>query len=184
MIAFFSEPLLLLWTRDPILASQTAGLLSLLALVQLVSGLMYVPHNLQLAYGWTSLELKIYLVAIALVVPLTFWAAPRYGAIGCSWILLGLGLCQLIIGVKIMFKKILIHESRNWYVNDLLIPLITAALVSGAGRLFFPNSSNYIIQGLFLVCTLTCTVFLSAMSSFYMRQQVIETFKRLKNSEA
>lgn len=181
MIAFFSEHLLLLWTRDAQLSSQTAGLLRLLVLVQLISSLMYVPHNLQLAYGWTSLELKIYSVAIVIVVPLTLWTAPRYGAIGCSWILLTLGLGQLIIGVQIMFKKILTHERKKWYLYDLMIPLVTATFVSGTAKAIFPSSSNYIVQGLTLGLTLICATFLSAMAGFYTRQQVMVIIKRFKS---
>lgn len=180
LIAMFSKPVLLLWTRDVELANQTADLLSVLVLVQLVSALMYMPHYVQLAHGWTSLELKIYLVALVFIVPLIFWSAPRYGAIGTAWVLLALGLGQLIIGLPLMFRRIIKTEKREWFVHDIVIPLTAAAIVAGLARTVFSVSSSDVEQLLMLATISICTIFVAAMAASYTRQQLSKCFLELR----
>ena len=176
IIALFAEPLLLLWTRDADIANQTASILSILVLVQLISGLMHVPHYAQLAYGWTTLELKIYSLAIIFIVPLVFWSAPRYGALGTSWVLLALGLGQLLIGLPFMFCRILKNEKYNWYVYDMILPIISAVITATLLRSIFIKlcSSSLSIQLLTIVITSFCTFFAAAMSASYTRIELLK----------
>lgn len=128
MLAAFGEELLLLWTGDRLLARHVAPLLALLACGTLLNGFMHMPYMLQLAGGWTSLTVRINLVAVALLVPAILWVTPRYGVIGAAWAWILLNLGYIIVGIRFMHRRLLAAEKWRWYLDDLLKP---ALLIGG-----------------------------------------------------
>ncbi len=130
VLAVFAKPILLMWTRDVELAQRSAPLLSLLAIGNLLNGLMVLPYQTQLAHGWTSLTIRINIVAVLLVIPAILWATPRYGGEGAAWIWLGLNAGYLLIGVQFMYHRILRGEKSRWYLQDVVGPLLGALAVT------------------------------------------------------
>ncbi|MBL1259521.1 MAG: oligosaccharide flippase family protein [Thiotrichaceae bacterium] len=130
MLIVFSERILLLWTGDPELTGQVAPIMSVLALGTFLNGLMWMPYQMQLAHGWTSLSIRINIVAVILLVPAILWVVPIYGAIGTAWVWVVLNAGYCLIGVHFMYRRILISEKWIWYRNDVLIPIIVAAAVA------------------------------------------------------
>ena len=126
----FAETILQLWTRDPLLASRSATLLSLLALGNLLNGLMWIPYQTQLVHGWTSLTTRINIVSVVIIVPAILWATPRYGAEGAGWVWVSLNAGYVLIGIHFMYRKILTAEKWRWYGQDVLQPLLAATLVA------------------------------------------------------
>lgn len=141
VLIFFAETFLALWTQDAQLAEKVAPLLSLLALGNLLNGLMWIPYQTQLAHGWTGLALKINVVAVSLLVPAILWAVPLYGAIGaaCVWVLLNVG--YVLFSTHFMFNIILKAEKWNWYKNDVVIPLGLGCMVAVFSKLAWEPSS-------------------------------------------
>lgn len=180
VIVQFSETLLLLWTHDLEIAERTADLLSLLVLVQLVSGLMYIAHYAQLAHGWITLELRIYSIATALIVPLLLWVTPVYGAIGAAGVLLALGIGQLIIGLSYMFRRIMVGEKFNWYVQDMAIPLAAALGFTGITRAYITMPQDYLAQLLLMVGILVCTLLAGVITASHTRKILQEYCGELK----
>jgi len=123
VLIFFSKTFLLLWSQNTELAEQVAPLLSILMLGNLLNGLMWVPYQTQLAYGWTSLTVLINIAAVLLIVPAIFWVAPRYGGIGVAWAWVGLNAAYVLVGIHFMYRRILTQEKWRWYGEDILIPL-------------------------------------------------------------
>ncbi len=72
LLSFFSHEVLLLWTRDPLIAANAAPLLSLLSLTMTCYGLTQVAYALQLALGLTRLALVQNLAVLSLLLPLTY----------------------------------------------------------------------------------------------------------------
>ena len=66
------------------------------------------------------MTIGINLVAVALLVPAVFWAAPRYGAIGAAWVWVMLNVGYLIFMIYFMQRRILKTETWGWYRNGLL----------------------------------------------------------------
>lgn len=128
MLAAFGEDLLLLWTDDMLLARHVAPLLALLACGTLLNGFMHMPYMLQLASGWTSLAVRINLVAVAFLVPAILWATPRYGAIGAAWVWILLNVGYIVVGIQFMHRRLLAADKWRWYCNDVLKP---ALLIGG-----------------------------------------------------
>jgi O-antigen/teichoic acid export membrane protein len=123
VMILFGETFLRLWTQNVELAGRIAPLLSLLMLGNLLNGLMWVPYQAQLAYGWTSLTVKVNVVAVAVIVPSILLVTPRYGAIGAAWVWVILNLGYVLIAAQFMYRHILRIERWRWYIHDILLPL-------------------------------------------------------------
>ena len=132
VLVLFSETLLRLWTQNPELAVRTAPLLSLLALGNMLNGLMHMPYMTQLAHGWTSLTVRINIIAVIIIVPAILWATTRYGAEGAAWVWVVLNAGYLLLGIHFMYRRILTREKWRWYGQDVLMPLGAGMFCAGA----------------------------------------------------
>ena len=130
VVSVFSEDVLFLWTRDSELSQRVAPILSLLIIAHLFNALTHIPYYLQLAYGWTGLIVRFGIIAIAIFVPIVIWVTPRYGAEGAAWSLVVLNIGYMLFVVHFMHRKILLKEKRDWFLYDVLGPLMAALLVT------------------------------------------------------
>jgi len=130
ILIVYADRILLLWTGDPALTKQVAPVMAVLVLGTFLNGLMWVPYQMQLAYGWTSLSVRINFIAVLFLIPAILWLVPIYGAMGAAWAWVGLNFFYVFIGVHFMYRKILVDEKWRWYIHDILLPLLAA--VGGA----------------------------------------------------
>ena len=77
VLMIFGERVLLVWTSDAALTRQVAPLLSILALGTLLNGLVWIPYQMQLAHGWTTLAIKINVIAVLLFAPAIVLVVPH-----------------------------------------------------------------------------------------------------------
>jgi len=166
VLMLFSETFLRLWTQDSILAVRTAPLLSLLVLGNLLNGLMWVPYQTQLAFGWTSLTVKVNVVAVALIIPTIVLVTPHYGSVGAAWAWACLNLGYVLIAALFMYRRILKTEKLRWYLEDLLAPLGAGSLIALFLKLFWQNANSQLLQFLqvLLAYLLVCVTSLLAAS--------------------
>lgn len=157
----FAETILYLWTQDFALASRSANLVRLLALGNLLNGLMWIPYQAQLAHGWTGLGIRINAVSVLLIVPAIFWATPRYGAEGAAWVWVCLNAGYVLVGIHFMYRKILTQEKKRWYLNDTLFPLSCATIVTFIVHSIAPSTTHPITQ----IIVLTIATSLSLMAA-------------------
>lgn len=139
VLMIFGEDLLVLWTRDVTLARATAPLVALLALGALLNGLMNIPYNLQLAYGWSGFAVRVNMVAVAILAPAILWVTPRYGAVGAAWVWVILNTGYVLITIHFMHRRLLTREKWAWYISDLGVPLVAASTVAAVALLLKPN---------------------------------------------
>ncbi|MEQ9623698.1 lipopolysaccharide biosynthesis protein [Coleofasciculus chthonoplastes] len=162
VLIVFSETFLQLWTQNPELVKNTAPLLRLLVLGNLLNGLMWIPYQTQLAHGWTKLTVCINIVSVLLIVPAIFWATPRYGAVGAAWVWVSLNLGYVLIGIHFMYRRILKTEKWRWYRQDVLYPLLAALAVATTIGWILPDWVEILPQLATLtvasICTFTATV--------------------------
>lgn len=142
ILMVFSERILLLWTADPILTGKVAPIVQVLALGTFLNGLMWIPYQMQLAHGWTSLAVKINSVAVLFLIPVLFLVVPVYGAMGAAWVWVMLNFGYCLIGVHFMFRRILKEEKWSWYFNDIIVPFSVAGLTTLLCSQFLPEDSN------------------------------------------
>ena len=130
VMIIYSQLILELWTSDRELARRSATLLSLLALGNLLNGLMWMPYQTQLAHGWTGLAMKMNTACIIFMVPVIFWVTPRFGAEGAAWVWVTLNTCYVLLGIQFMHRRILKNEKWRWYWQDVLRPLLAGLSVA------------------------------------------------------
>ena len=181
----FAGSILRLWIRDAELASHSEALLIPLAASSLLSGLMWIPYQTQLAHGWTSLGIRINLVAVTFIIPAILWAVPRYGAEGAAWTYVSLNAGYVIIGIHFMYRKILTTEKWRWYIQDLLIPIASSFFICGCFKWLipFPSATAQQIWMLILICSLALLAAAIAASTIrkLLLTRIFHLFKVLKN---
>lgn len=172
----FAQQILLLWTGDPSLSRQTAPLLSILTLGTLLHGLMWIPYQMQLAHGWTSLGVKINAVAVATLVPLLIWLVPRYGALSAAWAWVGLNTGYLLLEIYFMHRRIIPREKRRWYLQDLLAPIGAGGLVAALCRWLLPGDLGKLPEFAALILIATVVVGAGALAAPAVRRSLIAQF--------
>lgn len=178
LLVVFGHALLLVWTGDPRLAAQAAPLLRVLAIGTLFNALMWMPYHLQLAHGWTSLTIRINVLAVATLVPLILFVAPRYGAIGTAWVWLGLNATYLTVGVTLMHRRLLPAAKWGWYLNDVAKPLFAACLAALLARWLAPDDLPRFEQIAVLALAAASTVAASASAVQGVRHTAMDGLRR------
>lgn len=162
-VAFFAPEIMFLWMRDSTTVEQTQLLVTLLSVGNMLLGLMVLPYALQLAHGWTSLNLVTNLVFIVLLVPLLSWLAPQYGAPAAAWLWLLLNAGYVCVCVPIMHRRLLPREIWRWYANDIAMSAVPAILVLGSARVLFgsqlaPTTTALALGGTFVAAQLAAVL--------------------------
>jgi len=169
----FAEVILQLWTRDNQLARHSANLLRLLALGNLLNGLMWIPYQTQLAHGWTGLATRINIAAVIIIVPAFILVIPHYGAEGAGYVWVGLNACYVLFGIYFMHRKILITEKWQWYQRDVLQPLLIAASVTILLAWTMPKNIPYNYKLVWLAATSILTLLVTAFGTAHIRHGLL-----------
>lgn len=138
LLAFFAGGILFMWSGRPAFAEKASPILAIIAIGTFLNGLMHMPYQLQLASGWTGLAVRTNLVAVILLAPAIFWIAPRYGAVGVAWLWVGLNAGYVLIQVPAMHRRLIPSAKWQWYLMDVLLPVIGAFGVGLLAREFQP----------------------------------------------
>jgi O-antigen/teichoic acid export membrane protein len=178
VMIFFGETFLRVWTQNADLAARTAPLLSILMLGNLLNGLMWIPYQTQLAHGWTSLTVKVNIVAVAVIVPAIMLVTPRYGAIGAAWAWVGLNLGYVLLAAQLMYQRILKRQKWRWYLQDLLMPLGAGTIVALPLRFFLPRPEQTTGEILNLLLATSIVTFASMIAASSTRAQFVAYLKK------
>lgn len=173
LLAFFSYEIMLLWTNDPMIASNSAGLVTLLVVGTIFHGMTYLPYALQLAHGWASLRFYVNLVAIILLVPMLFIMVNYYQAIGAAAVWLVLNICYVFFDILIMHGRILKGEQWRWYFEDIGLPLVASMVIIGIGKWMFPTDASQLFLILYLAAVLISAYIVAAISTPQSRMLLI-----------
>ncbi len=165
----FAKTVLQLWTHNADLANRSATLLGLMALGNLLNGLMWIPYQTQLAHGWTSLTTRINIISVSIIVPAILWATPRYGAEGAAWVWISLNTGYVLIGIHFMYRKIMTGEKWNWYRQDIFQPLGVAAMVATLSAWTMPADLAYFHKLAWLMAASTVTLLATAFAANHVR---------------
>ena len=135
---FHAEPLIFLWTGDGSIAARTVPLVVLLTTGTLLACLTCASNSLQLAAGFTDLNLLNNIVWIV-ALPIAFYATRQYGAEGATVMWLVSGLVNLTVAPTLFHRRMLKGEQTRWYLIDLGIPAGVAAVV-GSGSMWLTGA--------------------------------------------
>ena len=174
ILIVFADRILRLWTADPALTEQVAPIMMVLALGSFLNGLMWMPYQLQLAHGWTSLTIRINTVAVVLLIPAILWLVPIYGAIAAAWAWVALNAGYLVFGVYFMHRRLLTTEKWHWYRQDIMIPLIAAIAATLLCRWVMPADLGRLGELCVLIACSGCVLLVSAVAAPLVRTQLVQ----------
>jgi O-antigen/teichoic acid export membrane protein len=172
VLMIFGDRVLLLWTSDPALSQQVAPLMTVLALGTLFNGLMWIPYQLQLAHGWTTLTIKVNSVAVGILIPAILWVVPIYGAIGAAWVWVTLNAGYLLFAIYFMHRRLLPTEKWRWYRQDVVIPLVAAMATAWLCRWVMPEDMGKLGEFGVLLLSSGCVLIASAMTAPMVRHEL------------
>lgn len=158
ILVAFAWRVILVWTDNQKLTEAVAPLVQVLAAGTALNIFLWIPYQLQLANGWTSLTIKVCAAATLILVPAIIWVVPRYGALGAGFVWLLLNIGQLLVTVNLMHNRLLTTERWLWYGRDIALPLVTAAGVAFACRIILPVTSNRLFEAGLIALASACTL--------------------------
>jgi O-antigen/teichoic acid export membrane protein len=174
VLAFFSDHLVLLWTRDVELTRVVAPLVSLLVIGNMLNGLMNLPYSLQLAHGWTRLAVTVNLVAVVTLVPAIYLGVKAFGVIAAPivWIVLNSG--YIAMTVPLMHRKLLPDEMWKWYARDVLMPMVAVSV--GVGVVWLLASVAFLETPIVSAGVLALAMMLAMSGAAFAMPQVLRQF--------
>jgi O-antigen/teichoic acid export membrane protein len=122
LLCFFSGGVVFMWSGNQDLVRNTAPLLSILVIGSFLNGLSYLPYQLQIAHGWTSLLLKIHTFVTLVFIASLLLIVPIYGAEGAAWVWVALNAVYILLSSHFMHRRLLLDQKWNWYFFDVLLP--------------------------------------------------------------
>lgn len=174
LMSFFAGGIVYAWSGDIQLAGQTAPILAALGLGTFLNGLMWMPHQCQLAHGWTRLSINTNLAAVILLIPAIFWVVPHYGAVGAAWIWVALNAGYVLIALRFMHRRLLRGEQPAWYREDVMLPLLGAGAVAAVASLLQPDALEGRLRWTaFLLATWTLAMTVAFALSTRLRPRAI-----------
>jgi O-antigen/teichoic acid export membrane protein len=179
VLILFGRRVLHLWTGDMALSQRVAPLVATMAFGVLLNGLLYIPFQMQLAHGWTSLVVKLNAIAVCMLVPSLLLVVPAYGPIGAARCVVVLNAGILIGLIVVMHRYILHKEMWHWVIQDVTFPLLAAGAVAALCYRVMPYDSNNIGELCILLFTSLCTLLCSAAAAPLIRRQVAQYLHKL-----
>jgi O-antigen/teichoic acid export membrane protein len=143
-LVVFGQEALLAWTGNGATAVAAAPILSILAAGTALNGLMFVPYALQLAYGCTSLGLKINVIFILFLVPSVVLMATKFGPKGAAVVWVVLNAVYMIVGVPLTHRRMLRGEAVRWFL-DIVPAAVVCLAVALLARFWFDGGGRMII---------------------------------------
>ena len=128
---FFPEDIILAWTGDVALSTEVGPLLRLLSIGMAANSFLQIPFGLQLAHGWTSLGVKVNIIAVFVLIPGEYLAARQFGGIGAAGVWGGINVAILPIVAWIMHQRLLPGEVRRWFWYGIAMPIVLSFAVVG-----------------------------------------------------
>jgi O-antigen/teichoic acid export membrane protein len=170
--------LLQLWTGDPVLAGEVAPLAAALVIGTLCNALAGIPYQMQLAHGWTSLSMKINLVAIIILAPGLYIGVNRYGPLGAAVTLLALNAVILFTSVHFFHSRLLRGELRRWYTEDVAAPLLAAGCTAFFCWWLLPRVNGQFGQVAVIVISTGCTLVAAVLAAPAIRRKFLRRYYR------
>jgi O-antigen/teichoic acid export membrane protein len=145
-LIFFAKEILLLWTKNLVLAENTAPILKVFAVGSMCNCMMWMPYFFMLAKGNTRYTIYQNTIASIILVPLLFWWATKYGALGASYVWLSVNAGYVLISIPIFHRLYMKQELGNWY-KDISLPLISSVALAMIAKYcqikFAPNPTLF-----------------------------------------
>ncbi len=172
ILILFGEWVLILWTGNGELAERVYPILWILSIGMILNNLISTPYSLQMAAGWTGLGIKINSIMVIVFVPVLYFFAREFQAVGAAvtWGLVNL--TYLVVIPVFMHRRLLKNAMADWYIKDLFIPLFTAAATAATLRLIFPHQPTRGPMFIYLISAAFATLAAAALAARQVRLEI------------
>ncbi len=181
ILVFFSRELILIWTNNATTMKNTWLVTAIYAFGTGINGLLNMPYQLTLAYGWTKLGFYQNIALLCVMTPLTIFLAYYYGAVGgaLSWAIINT--IYFIVTPNLIHNRILKGEVLRWYWQDSVKPLLACIIVIMAAKYFmYVPISNRVIALLYIIGIGILSVIISVLFAKNIKQSVYSVLKEFK----
>ena len=161
VLSIFSEQFLLVWQQNELTIATAAPLMSLLILAQMSAVLANLNQVLQLAYGWTRLLTYSQSIALLALLPLLYWGATSWGALGAAAAMLVVNACYAISLNYLGHRRLMPELRLSWfshYLAPTMIVLTSLTLIIEQIFATAPISLAFSLIQLVLASTLCLTL--------------------------
>ena len=179
VMSVFSNQILQIWTRNAEIARNAGPIMTLLVIGSALNGLSNTPYALQLAYGWTSLPLRINIFIAAISVPGAWLLANHFGPLGAACVWPGLNVIYMVIAVPLTHRRLLKGEAVRWYAEAAL-PLVAILPIVFLGRVVVTNSMSMFSTVVTLMALLLFATGGAAFISPSIRPWLLNQLERAK----
>ncbi|AFM23493.1 lipopolysaccharide biosynthesis protein [Desulfomonile tiedjei] len=180
-LILYSQSILGLASGNRAIADSSALAMSLLVVGNMCSALYQIPYALQLAYGWTSLNLMINSAAIVVLLPLLWLFATHFGIVGAATIWLLINGSYLLFGIPAMHRKILPAEKIVYYIQDLARPALPAILTAILLFFLMPKQENWVVLAASALFVLSASGITSLLAAGRVRSLAFDLFRHRDN---
>ena len=177
LLVAFPTTILFAWSNNARLATVAAPTLALLTIGNFINGIMQVPLQLQLAYGWTRLVLTVNISGVLILLPTLLWAVPRYGPIAAAAIWTALNVSNLLIQLPLMHRRLLPSEQWQWYRDDICRPLAGALSVVVPAALLRPDGLHDRVGSLVFLIGVGIAGVAGSILMSALRQRALTAFR-------
>jgi O-antigen/teichoic acid export membrane protein len=181
VFALFSSEILQLWIRNAEVARNAGPIASVLAIGAGLNALMFLPYMLQLAYGWTSIGLKIAVFLTLVTIPAIWIVAKRYGPLEVAFVWLGMQAANMLIGIPLTHRRLLKTEMTSWIFQDIGPLALTVLLVSGVSRMLITNPLPPLATSATILLVLFCAVVAAACAAPVIRRRLLTKLSSMLN---
>ena len=178
-LAFHAHSILLIWTQDPEIANNTHYLLSILSVSTVFNGVLWIPMQMQLAHGVTSITLKVNIVTMILIVPLFFILVPVYQSVGAAFITLGMNIFALVVNLIFMNRFVMRGQNLTLVIRHTIFPLIVAFVTCYLMNWFFPKFESLSMEFFRLTTILTAMLCFGLLSTLHLKNKFIFLLKNI-----
>jgi len=182
ILALFSQEILLVWARNPLVAEKTSVLLSVWAIGMGLNTLAMIPYYVQLAYGRSNISFRFNLIALILNVPALIITSNLYGALGAACCWLTLNAIYLVTFIPSVQKNFLSFSLKDWYLKDVGKIALVGILIGLIFRHFItpdiPHVYLFILIGLCFTTIAGVTFFITELPKFTLKYDLFYRLKR------
>ncbi|HEY6872880.1 MAG TPA: oligosaccharide flippase family protein [Geobacteraceae bacterium] len=168
-VAFFAEPLLLVWTKNAVVAQHAAPVLFWYALGNACLGVAAFQFYMQFAHGKLRLHVIGNAVFVVVLIPGVLWASIKYGAVGAGRMWFAENLMFFLVWTWIVHQRFAPGLHWKWFGRDVLPIALSALCVSGILSYYVPLSPQRLLVFGQLILFGSIALISAAMSSSTVR---------------
>lgn len=173
ILILFSREILFLWIKDPLIVENTHLIVSLLVFGAMLNGIASLPAVCAPAFGWplliTYTNAIHAIVIIPLIIGMVYWQKGVGAAI--AWIIMNS--TYIIFMSPIFFRRFLKEEQRIWYLQDIIVPALTAFSVCTLSLIIAPKMNNSFTITSWIVITGIAALITTGLSLPHIRNIVL-----------